>query len=316
MGDGLDAIWHVGDIGYADDGFAHDPVLSQYEKSYNGFMNWIQELSATMPYMVSPGNHESECHGLWCSVIHLWGNELANFSAFNTRWHMPSAESKGHPRSNMWYSWNWGPVHFVSVNTETDWPGAEEFDTGDSHDKKMPAGHFGAPGEYLRWLEADLKAAANVKAGALKGGSGPRWIVAGGHRPWGSIKGAHTDLFAKYGVDMYFAGHTHSYVRSAPVNGTVLVVAGGAGCDEMPIPTNDTAVDRTCTEETERDRRQGSCKLGYAAPESAAVFKSARMAIGVLHADASQLRWQLIDSVNGSMLDEVNITTQQRSLWI
>lgn len=61
-------------------------------------------------------------------------------------------------------------------------------------------------------------------------------------------------MFAKYGVDMYFAGHSHSYSRSMPVangnvdracqqkstsphyhaaNGTVNIVVGGAGCDEM-----------------------------------------------------------------------------------
>ncbi|OLQ05700.1 Acid phosphatase [Symbiodinium microadriaticum] len=59
---------------------------------------------------------------------------------FNHRWHMPSKTSGG--RANMWYSFNVGPVHFVSINTETDFPGAEETDTG----------------EYLRWLEAAAKA--------------------------------------------------------------------------------------------------------------------------------------------------------------
>jgi hypothetical protein len=35
--------------------------------------------------------------------------------------------------SNMWYSWNYGAGRFVSINTETDWDGAEEEGTGDSH---------------------------------------------------------------------------------------------------------------------------------------------------------------------------------------
>ena len=82
-------------------------------------------------------------------------------------------------------SWNYGPVHFVSINTETDWSGAEEKNTGDSHDKKLPAGHFGKDGEYLEWLEADLKkvseARARARAGTAQGQEfAPAFIVAGG----------------------------------------------------------------------------------------------------------------------------------------
>ena len=35
---------------------------------------------------------------------------------------MPSRESFG--SKNMWYSFNYGPVHFVNINTETDFPSA------------------------------------------------------------------------------------------------------------------------------------------------------------------------------------------------
>lgn len=37
---------------------------------------------------------------------------------------MPSPESKG--TLNMHYSFNYGPVHFVSIDTETGYPGAAE----------------------------------------------------------------------------------------------------------------------------------------------------------------------------------------------
>ena len=49
----IDMIWHVGDIGYIDDAFAHDPMHFVYEEAYNGYLNWLQNLTATMPYMVS-----------------------------------------------------------------------------------------------------------------------------------------------------------------------------------------------------------------------------------------------------------------------
>ena len=43
----LDMIWHVGDIGYIDDAFAHDPLRFMYEDAYDGYMGWLQNLSAT-----------------------------------------------------------------------------------------------------------------------------------------------------------------------------------------------------------------------------------------------------------------------------
>jgi phosphodiesterase/alkaline phosphatase D-like protein len=99
----LDAIWHVGDIGYIDDSFAHEggQLHFVYEQAYNGYMSWLQNLTATMPYMVSPGNHESECHIDQCLLqSEKYGKKLNNFTAFNKRWHMPSATSGG--ALNMW----------------------------------------------------------------------------------------------------------------------------------------------------------------------------------------------------------------------
>lgn len=234
-------VWHLGDIAYADDAFLHDITGFEYENIYDSWMNWIQNI--TLPYMVAVGNHESECHSPACLVSSDIRESLQNFSAYNTRWKMPYKDSKS--RSNMWYSYNYGLVHFVSINTETDFPGAAEATHGDSG--LLPAGGFGRPGEYLEWLEQDLKDAVVAR----EAGTRP-WIIAGGHRPvydaskvGSEMQTAVEDLFEKYGVDLYFSGHLHSYARSLPVyksvpessynnpNHTVYVVAGGAGCDEM-----------------------------------------------------------------------------------
>jgi hypothetical protein len=54
----IDLVWHVGDVGYADDAVFHTVktlVQFEYENAYNGYMNWIQNLTATMPYHVLPG---------------------------------------------------------------------------------------------------------------------------------------------------------------------------------------------------------------------------------------------------------------------
>merc|ERR1712070_691699 len=167
----------------------------------------------------------------------------------------------------MWYSFDYGPVHFVSVNTETEWHGAEEENEGDSHlihtkvvnKTLLPAGHFAPEGEYLKWLEADLKAASEARAN----GHGPRWIVAGGHRPYGDTSSTHVPLFQKYGVDMYFAGHGHSYSRSAPDHGVTYIMVGGAGCEEMDGSyLKEETKEHVC-------KSQGAsraCEPGYAAP--------------------------------------------------
>eukprot|EP00854_Cymbomonas_tetramitiformis_P013329 gene13329-15748_t len=316
----IDLIWHVGDIGYIDDAFAHHPVEFTYEKVYNEYMNWIQNLTAVLPYMVSPGNHESECHSPAC-IVELRFNALRNFSAFNKRWHMPSQESGG--VLNMWYSYNYGAVHFVSINTETDFPGAEETDTGDSHLKFMPAGHFAPNGTYLKWLEADLKAANESRANG-----GPNWIIVGGHRPHGVVKACCAAMFEKYGVDMYFNGHAHNYVRSLPSNGvtverhhklnhyhnaqgTVWITSGAAGSDETTYVVDvDEASGKAKPRATNKISKTEFAP-GYTAPVGAEVsdVTTKAMSIGVLTVkNQSMLQWKLYSATSGEVLDELSVT--------
>ena len=317
-------VWHLGDIGYIDDAFAHHPTEFGYETTYNGFMNWIQNLSSTRPYHVSPGNHESECHSAVCQLDRAkYALKLNNFSAYNHRWRMPSASSKG--VQNMWYSFNYGLVHFVSINTETDFPTAEERTEGDSHNKDLPAGHFGAQGEYMAWLEADLKQARSQAD--LKGGR--PWIIAGGHRPIGDCGAGVQALFEKHGVVAYFAGHSHSYSRSAPTfsNGsdtgdldgatvfdaasaaTTFIVAGGAGCDEMTYAKEGKADGQHDCDASgfclRRNTNQHACVAG-AAGCLESVVKSGRLASGVLTVhNTTTLEWKLYSSTDGGVIDSL-----------
>ena len=156
--------------------------------------------------------------------------------------------------------------------------------------KSLPAGYFGRDGEYLEWLEADLAAAD----AARRAGTGRPWLIAGGHRPYAEVKATVESLFEKYGVDMYFAGHSHSYSRSAPaVTGRVethhakhayvapvaptWVTVGGAGCDEM-----------------EQGHGHETPPPGYTAPIGAEVVHSSRYAIGVLGVTESKLSWRFV----------------------
>lgn len=73
---------------------------------------------------------------------------LGHFNAYNARFRMPSLESGADHGAAMWYSFNMGPVHFVVVDTETDFPGARDGVFAWSRD-----GGNGGFGDQLAWLE-------------------------------------------------------------------------------------------------------------------------------------------------------------------
>eukprot|EP00604_Paraphysomonas_vestita_P002389 CAMPEP_0174819338 /NCGR_PEP_ID=MMETSP1107-20130205/2503_1 /TAXON_ID=36770 /ORGANISM="Paraphysomonas vestita, Strain GFlagA" /LENGTH=335 /DNA_ID=CAMNT_0016032633 /DNA_START=399 /DNA_END=1406 /DNA_ORIENTATION=- len=309
--DEIDMIWHVGDVGYADDACFHTIATAlqfEYEKAYNGYMNWISPLTTQLPYHVVVGNHEAECHDPLCILRYKeLGKPLSNFTAYNARWAMPSKESGG--VENMWYSWNYGPIHFISIDTSTDFPDAPEQVKGGSH--VFEAGYFAADGEYMKWVENDLKAAASDPS--------IRWIIAGGHRPFEDFNSDQLEsLFEQYGVAFYFAGHSHSYSRflSDQHHGVTHVVVGGAGCEEMVFaetnPTPGYHTNATCHEwstrlvKGERRNRESVC--------AEAEFFTDAYAIGKLTAQDGgwgDLQWELLSSITGEVIDYVTIPSEK-----
>jgi hypothetical protein len=229
----VDFIWHVGDMSYADD----DILGWQYEQVWDEFMNTIQPISSVRPYMVLPGNHEAECHFLGCLPFSKTFYALRNFTAYRHRFRMPCEESGG--TENMWYSFNYGQAHFVSISTETDYPGSPEGQGSLAND--------GPFGDQLGWLEADLARADSPTERAVR-----PWVFVAGHRPIysvncidssqkpnGACKSLQTaieDLLKKYHVDIFFTGHVHSYQRTVPVyqgvptpGSPIYIVHGAAG---------------------------------------------------------------------------------------
>lgn len=192
----------------------------------------------------------------------------------------------------MWYSFDYGPVHFVSLNTETDFPDAPEGECGDSGcTVGGKSGHFAADGEYLRWLEADL-AAANANRAERP------WIIAMGHRTWiyrdseptdGMVGKAHKALLDKYGVEVYLAGHQHAYSRHSPVaGGTTVVVTGGAGCDEGLDGWPETS---------------GSNVNGYDYYSNGKVYQ-----VGTLDVSRTSLTWKAHNSETGDIFDSFTLS--------
>lgn len=206
--DGIDIFWHVGDISYAD-----DMILgNHYEDVWDKWTDKMSQIAAaSKPYMVLPGNHEADCHTIFCAF-----KNLRNFTAFNNRFRMPFSESGSN--SNMWYSFNYANVHFVSISSETDFPHSPE--------GQGSIWNYGGFGNQMAWLEADLAKAAQNR-------DKQPWIFVAGHRPvyctrdidaqgnpihqTAQLQKAVEDMFHKYGVDVYFSGHVHAYEASYPV---------------------------------------------------------------------------------------------------
>ncbi|CAJ0582052.1 unnamed protein product, partial [Mesorhabditis spiculigera] len=212
----FDMVVHIGDIAYdlhSDNGTVGD-----------GYMNKMEPLMATMPYMVIAGNHEDD-------------NE--NFTNYKMRFHMP----KNGADDGTFYSFDLGPVHFVGINTEN-------------------YGYYykyGTDSIYTQydWLQKDLEMVDRSKT---------PWLISYQHRPFYCSNDNSGDcsafenqivrtgfmdmpglepLFLKYGMDMGFWGHEHSYERFYPIankvyyndkdpynnpDAPVYIVTGSAGC--------------------------------------------------------------------------------------
>ncbi|KAF0292884.1 Acid phosphatase type 7 [Amphibalanus amphitrite] len=186
-----DAVLHVGDFGY--------DMFNEEGEVGDTFMRQLQPVAAHLPYMTCPGNHEYH----------------ANFSNYKNRFSMPGGTE------GTYYSFDMGPVHFISISTEFYY--------------FLEYGFEQVFSQY-NWLVSDLEAATDPSARAAR-----PWIVLYGHRPMyctnrdmddctrvhdrvrvgapnhdPPIPGLE-DLLMQYGVDLAVWGHEHSYERMWPL---------------------------------------------------------------------------------------------------
>lgn len=228
---GLDLIVHVGDISYN--------LATDNGRVGDAFMVREQSVAGRVPYQVAPGNHEgaynfshyrsahSHCS---CpqfqptfSQFHCLTSTLsASFAVCaRERFWMPN-EASGSP-SNMYSSFNVGPVHFIAFDAERyfipDYLGYTAMPT------------MAYIREQYEWLQRDLERAHHNR-------HQQPWIVAYAHRPmycthinddwnepWctedasavrdgvafngGARQFGLEKLFHNYSVDMYASGHMH-----------------------------------------------------------------------------------------------------------
>jgi len=179
----IDFIIHNGDISYADG----------FQSKWDIFFRQMENITAFVPYMATPGNHE-------VGVIGLLGWPLG----YVNRFILPGADSISSDLENLYYSWNYGKVHFLAIDTES------VLDVALITEKQVA------------WIESDLNAVDRKKT---------PWIVVFGHRPMycsnqdpdcfteaDVLKTAVEDLFNVYKVDLVLMAHKHNYERFYPTN--------------------------------------------------------------------------------------------------
>ncbi|RKL32467.1 Acid phosphatase [Fusarium proliferatum] len=116
-----------------------------YESNWDLWQQWMNNITMKIPYIVLPGNHEATCadHDNKPFLLSSYLNEnkmnasmhsdnpnstltyyscppsQRNFTAFQNRFTMAGDKSGG--KGNFWHSFDYGLVHFVSIDTETDY---------------------------------------------------------------------------------------------------------------------------------------------------------------------------------------------------
>ncbi|XP_023732495.1 probable inactive purple acid phosphatase 2 [Lactuca sativa] len=217
-------ISHIGDISYA----------RGYSWIWDHFFNQIEPVASKVPYHVCIGNHEYD----W--PMQPWKPDWAMYVfardgggecgiPYSYKFNMPgnSSESTGTrapPTRNLYYSFDFGVVHFVYLSTETDFlKGSKQYE----------------------FLKSDLESVDRVKT---------PFVVVQGHRPMYTTSNEVRDrpirekmlehlepLLVDNKVNLALWGHVHRYERFCPINnytcgsGPVHVVIGMAGQDWQPI---------------------------------------------------------------------------------
>lgn len=167
-----DLMLHTGDIAYS------DGTIGQYEDNVFGV---YQGLFRSIPFFPASGNHDYR---------------TLSGAPFRDVFNLPGDNGE------KWYSFDWGRVHFASLDTEADYA------------------------KQAAWLDKDLE------------GSKAPWKIVYMHRPpYSSGKhGSDTKLqkllspiLVKHGVQLVLAGHDHNYERIKPQEGVHYIVTGGGG---------------------------------------------------------------------------------------
>jgi acid phosphatase type 7 len=176
-----DLIVHTGDIAY------EDGTLAQYQANV---FDVYAELFRSIPFYPAAGNHD----------YHTLSAE-----PFRNVFNLPGDSGE------KWYSYDWGQVHFASLDTEADY-------------KTQAA-----------WLDRDLE--ANPSPWKIVYLHRPPYS-SGSHGSDTSLRNALAPILKKHSVQLVLAGHDHNYERTKPQDGTTYIVTGGGGRGTYGVGTS------------------------------------------------------------------------------
>jgi hypothetical protein len=196
-------VIHTGDLVYP---------MGAYEYYQRNYFNFYARTMCSVPFFPCPGNHDYDIP------------DAAPYLAI----HSVPADGVPHADQGRYYSYDWGNVHFVSIDAHR------------SLDKAV-----NDDGPMLRWLDKDLRSTKQF------------WRVVYFHYPpfatgqnvndrqsmW--VRQYIVPILEQYGVQLVFSGHEHSYQRSMPIRksrfvaagaGTNYFTSGGGGAILYPVP--------------------------------------------------------------------------------
>jgi predicted phosphodiesterase len=168
----------------------------QDERYDDRYFAFYSRLAARRPFFPAVGNHD------YGNTSHTERGRKRFESGYKKVFRRPP-----------YYSFDAGPVHFASLDTN------EAFRIG-------AAAPIGEGSAQYAWLDADLAA------------SKARWKVltmhvplfaSDGHGDMAYLRKTLLPLIKKHGVDLVLAGHDHFYERWKPVDGMLHLLAGTGG---------------------------------------------------------------------------------------
>ncbi|MDX1611360.1 MAG: metallophosphoesterase family protein, partial [Candidatus Thermoplasmatota archaeon] len=195
-----------GDTSYAEG----DPV------QWDLYLEMIEPLARTVPYMTVPGNHERE--GTPATT-----GDVLGFANYDARFAMPEPSEE-----ERWWQTQLGRTVIIGLNSETACAG----DPGTSLAPGpgvscQTSNQLEAQEDQLAFLEGVLSAASQDP--------GVDWIVVFLHHTlWSSaqhgsialLQEHYGSVFDAYGVDVVLQGHDHVYERTHPIRGQTAQASG------------------------------------------------------------------------------------------